>query len=61
MVEAKNSPLGSRYIAKRVSVEVLGSDDNNSAIVAELSQGDFVITTSSAPIKSGDQVRLADG
>ena len=61
VVEAKNSPLGSRYIAKRVSVEVLASDDNNSAVVAEISQGDFVITTSSAPIKSGDQVRLAEG
>ncbi|MBQ2960178.1 MAG: HlyD family efflux transporter periplasmic adaptor subunit [Oscillospiraceae bacterium] len=61
LVDAKNSPLGSRYIAKRVGVEVLASDDNNSAIVAEINQGDFVITTSSAPIKSGDQVRLADG
>ena len=61
VVEAKNSPLGSRYIAKRVGVEVLASDDNNSAVVAEISQGDFVITTSSAPIKSGDQVRLAEG
>ena len=60
-IEAKNSALGSRYIAKRVSVEVLASDDNNSAVVAELSQGDFVITTSSAPINSGDQVRLAEG
>ena len=59
-VEAKNSPLGSRYIAKRVSVEVLASDDNNSAIIAELGNGDFVITTSSAPIKNGDQVRLAE-
>ena len=60
VIEAKNSPLGSRYIAKRVGVEVLASDDNNSAVVAELASGDFVITTSSAPIKNGDQVRLAD-
>ncbi len=59
-VEAKNSPLGSRYMAKRVSVEVLAADDNNSAVVAELTNGDFVITTSSAPIKAGDQVRLAE-
>ena len=59
-IEAKNSPLGSRYIAKRVSVEVLAADDNNSAVLAELTNGDFVITTSSAPVKSGDQVRLAD-
>jgi len=60
-IEAKNSPLSSRYMAKRVSVEVLAADDNNSAVLAELTNGDFVITTSTAPIKSGDQVRLADG
>lgn len=60
-IEAKNSPLGSRYIAKRVGVEVLAADDNNSAVLAELTNGDFVITTSSAPVKAGDQVRLAEG
>lgn len=30
-IEAKNSPLGNRYIARRVDVEVLASDDTNSA------------------------------
>ncbi len=60
VVEAKNSPLGNRYIAKRVKVDVLAEDDTNSAVTADLTVGDFVITTSSAPIKSGDQVRLAD-
>jgi multidrug resistance efflux pump len=60
VVEAKNSPLGNRYIAKRVKVDVLAEDDTNSAVSADLTVGDFVITTSSAPIKSGDQVRLAD-
>ena len=59
-VAAKNSPLGNRYMAKRVKVEVLAEDDTNSAVTAELESGDFVITTSSAPIKSGEQVRLAD-
>lgn len=59
-VEAKNSPLGNRYMAKRVKVDVLAEDDTNSAVTAELESGDFVITTSSAPIKSGEQVRLAD-
>ena len=59
-VTAKSSPLGNRYIAKRVSIEVLASDDTNSAVVAELSNGDYVITTGSAPINSGDQVRMAD-
>ena len=59
-IQAKSSPLGNRYIAKRVSVEVLASDDNNSAVVAELGYGDYVITTSSSPVKSGDQVRMAE-
>ena len=41
-------------------VEVLASDDNNSAVTAELQYGDYVITTSSAPIKNGSMVRLAN-
>ncbi len=59
-VAVKSSPLGNRYTARRVSVEVLASDDNNSAIVADLANGDYVITTSSAPVASGDMVRIAD-
>lgn len=59
-VQVKSSPLGNRYTAKRVSVEVLANDDNNSAIVADLSNGDYVITTSSAPVANGDMVRIAD-
>ena len=59
-VTVKSSPLGNRYTAKRVSVEVLANDDNNSAVVADLTTGDYVITTSSAPVVSGDLVRMAD-
>ena len=59
-ISQKSSPLGNRYIAKRVSIEVLASDDNNSAVVADLGNGDYVITTGSGPIKNGDQVRMAD-
>lgn len=59
-VTAKNSPLGNRYIAKRVSVEVVASDDENSAVTGGLNNGDYVITTTSAPVKDGDMVRMAD-
>ena len=59
-VDVKSSPLGNRYTARRVSVEVLAGDDNNSAVVADLSSGDYVITTSSAPVANGDMVRIAD-
>ena len=59
-VTAKSSPLGNRYAAKRVAIEVLAADDTNSAVTADLSNGDYVITTSSAPIANGDLVRMAD-
>ena len=62
VVTAKNSPLGNRYFASRVNVEVVASDDQYSAISGAIEAYDSVITTASrnAPISSGDQVRLAD-
>lgn len=62
MITAKNSPLGNRYFATRVDVEVVASDEINSAVKGALSNMDSVITTSSgnAPVKNGEQVRLAD-
>lgn len=60
-VEAKNSPLGNRYIAQRVDIEVIAADDVNSAVTGDLNNGDFVITTSNKPVQKGDQVRMADG
>lgn len=60
MIEAKNSPLGNRYYARRVDVTVLASDDTNAAVSGELSYGDFVITSSSAPVKNGDMVRMTN-
>ncbi len=60
IVESKSSPLGNRYIATRVSVEVKASDDNNSAISAPLYGSEYVITTSTKPVEAGKQVRLAN-
>ncbi len=60
VIEAKSSPLGNRYIARRVDVEVLAADDSNSAVTGALEYGDYVITTSNAPVNSGEQVRMAD-
>ena len=59
-VKSKNSPLGNRYIARRVNVEILAQDDTSVAVTGDLGWGDYVITTSSAPVKNGDMVRLAD-
>lgn len=60
-VESKPGPLNTRYIATRVDVEVLASDDTQSAISAALYGYEFVITTSTKPVEAGKQVRLADG
>lgn len=60
MIVAKNSPLGNRYIATRVDVNVLAADDTHSAVSGGISNWDYVITTTSAPVEAGMQVRLAD-
>ena len=60
IVEAKSSPLGNRYIATRVDVTILAKDDTQAAISGGINGWEYVITTASAPIKAGDQVRLAD-
>jgi len=62
IITAKNSPLGNRYIATRVNVEVVASDDLNSAVRGPLEGHESVILTTSnnAPLKNGDQVRLPD-
>lgn len=59
-VETKSTPLSNRYIATRVDVEVLASDDTRSAINAPLYGYEYVITTSTAPVEAGKQVRLAN-
>ena len=60
VVVAKSSALGDRYTATRVDVTKLASDDTATAVSGALENGDFVITTSTAPIKNGDRVRLSD-
>ena len=60
IVESKSSPLGNRYVATRVDVEVLASDDTQSAISGGLYGYEFVITTSTQPVEAGKLVRLAN-
>ncbi len=61
VVIAKSSPLGNRYVVQRADVKVLASDDTNTAVSGSLASGDFVITTSTAPVEPGMQVRIAEG
>ncbi len=60
IVAQKSSPLGNRYYAERVDVEVLGSDDTQSAIAGDMSSWEYVITTSTKPVEAGQLIRLAD-
>lgn len=60
IVKSKSSPLGNRYFAERVDVEVLASDEVSCAVQGSLNMGDYVITTSSKPVNSGDQVKMKD-
>ncbi|MCM1569501.1 MAG: hypothetical protein NC081_08650 [Roseburia sp.] len=59
-VESKSSPLGNRYIATRVDVQVVASDDTKSAVTGGLYGYEFVITTATKPVEAGQQVRLAN-
>lgn len=58
IVESRSGPLNNRYIATRVDVEVLATDDTNTAISAALYGYEYVITTSTKPVEAGKQVRL---
>ena len=59
-VEVKNSPLGNRYKAVRVDVEVIAEDDTHSAIKGALYNWDYVVTTSTKPIEAGQLIRLSE-
>lgn len=59
-VKSKSSPLGNRYFAERVPVEVLCSDEISSAVSGGITNGDYVITAASLPVSPGDQVRMKD-
>ena len=58
-IEAKSTPLGNRYYARRVDVEVITSDDTRSAITGLLQGGEYVITTTTKPVEANQMVRLA--
>lgn len=59
VVMSRSTPLGNRYTATRVDVQVLAEDDTNAA-VSGLAANDYVITTSSKPLDAGTQVRMVE-
>lgn len=60
LMMSKPNPLGTRYQAQRVDVQVVASDDVNSAVTGGIAAYDYVITNSTAPIEDGMYVRLSD-
>ena len=60
VVMSSSGPLGNRFIATRADVNVIASDDVNTAVSGGLQGWDFVILTASEPITPGMQVRLVD-
>ncbi|MCR5215050.1 MAG: HlyD family efflux transporter periplasmic adaptor subunit [Eubacterium sp.] len=60
VVKVKATPLGNRYVTKKVKVEVVASDTVNSAVSGDLSEYDNIIINSSKPLDNGQQVRLSD-
>ncbi|MDE7105516.1 MAG: RND transporter, partial [Ruminococcus sp.] len=59
-VISKSSPLGNRYYAQKVPVEIQASDEVSSAVSGNIRNGDYVITAASKPVSAGDQVKMKD-
>ena len=60
VITVKSSPLGNRYVLSKADVEILASDDTNSAVSGGLYAYDYVVTNSSKPLEAGMKVRLAE-
>ncbi|MDR2605888.1 MAG: HlyD family efflux transporter periplasmic adaptor subunit [Oscillospiraceae bacterium] len=60
LLERKETPLGTRYIATRIDVTVLAKDDTNVAVSGGLLSWDYVIKSSDKSIEPGQYVRLAN-
>lgn len=59
VITSRNTPLGNRYTATRVDVQVLAEDDTSAAVTG-VAENDYVITTSSKPLAPGTQVRMVE-
>ncbi|MBP5417001.1 MAG: hypothetical protein J6Y58_05680 [Clostridiales bacterium] len=57
----KNTPLGERYIARKLPVKIVGEDATSYAIEGAGVNMAYCIVRTEKPIKNGEQVRLAQG
>ncbi|MBN1892306.1 MAG: hypothetical protein JW780_05945 [Clostridiales bacterium] len=58
LLNKKSGPLGDRYTASKVNIEVLATDGKVSALEPSAVMGRQVIVRSEKPLANGDQVRL---
>mgnify|MGYP002870173357 CR=1 FL=1 len=59
-VTVKQTPLSNRYITERVDITRIAEDDTNVAVTGDLNYNDCIVTTATAPLEAGMQVRLAE-
>ncbi len=59
-IRSKSTPLGNRYYAEKVSVNVEAKDATSSAVSGGVNRGDYIITAASKPLTPGCQVRMKD-
>lgn len=59
-VGTKQTPMGTRYYAEKVSVQVLAQDGAQAALEGGPSVGEYVITASTGVINPGDYVRMSE-
>ena len=60
VVKVKGTPLGNRYIIKRVDVTKQASDTTKTAVSGDVSEYDNIVTNSSKRLENGQQVRLSE-
>ncbi len=60
VVESKSSPLGNRYFAIRYDVEILATDDIQTAIKGAFEGYEPVVTTATKDITEGQQIMLSE-
>lgn len=59
-IKLKKTPFGARYMTQRISIKVEEQDEQNAGVSGSLTEGDYVITTSSKPLEPGMQIRMAN-
>lgn len=59
-LEIKKTPLGERYSVKKIRIEIVASDDYNTAIKSMLTMEDYVIVESMKPLENNEKVRLVN-